>query len=217
MKEMDAWSAATVMSPGVNIGNTLDNTSRWETGWGNPLITKEYVAHLAALGFKTVRLPVAWDTYAYDGVIQPDKFERVREAIDWITEAGMFCVLNIHWDGGWIDSSFKDHYPTTYATFSPKAETRSSNDCSTRWAISVSATILQVLSASSGWSPKESASRVRWLNAVFDASRSRQMVPVLWDTGAELSRNSPYEPSVDTQQVLVHLSQPPVVPTPVAQ
>ena len=69
IEKLDAWTAATQMGIGINIGNTLENTTQWETGWGNPPITKEYVESLAALGFKTVRLPVAWDTYARDGVI----------------------------------------------------------------------------------------------------------------------------------------------------
>jgi endoglucanase len=122
MTEIDAWAAVARMSPGINIGNTLENTSAWETGWGQPPITQEYVQSLARLGFKTVRLPVAWDTYAVEGRIQPDKFERVAEVVDWITAAGMFCVVNIHWDGGWIDSGPKDKFPTTHATFSPEAE-----------------------------------------------------------------------------------------------
>ncbi|MDP8998644.1 MAG: glycoside hydrolase family 5 protein [Myxococcota bacterium] len=122
MTELDAWTAASLMSPGINIGNTLENTTSWETGWGNPHITKEFVESLAHLGFKTVRLPVAWDTYAIDGRIQPDKLRRVSEVVDWIANAGMFCVLNIHWDGGWIDSDSRDKFPHTYATFSPEAE-----------------------------------------------------------------------------------------------
>ncbi|HMI86855.1 MAG TPA: glycoside hydrolase family 5 protein [Polyangiaceae bacterium] len=122
MTELDAWSATARMSPGINIGNTLDNTTSWETGWGNPLITKEFVASLARLGFKTVRLPVAWETYAVNGRIRPDKMSRVREVVDWITGAGMFCVINIHWDGGWIDSGSKEKFPNTFATFSPQAE-----------------------------------------------------------------------------------------------
>lgn len=122
MRELDAWTAAPLMSPAINIGNTLENTTTWETGWGNPHITKEFVEGLARLGFKTVRLPVAWDTYAVDGRVQADKLGRVREVVDWITGAGMFCVVNIHWDGGWIDSGSKDKYPTTHATFSPEAE-----------------------------------------------------------------------------------------------
>jgi len=122
MAELDAWQAASLMGMGVNIGNTLENTSKWETGWGNPRITKEYIDTLAALGFKTVRLPVAWDTYARDGRIPPEKLARVGEVVDWITADGMFCVVNIHWDGGWIDSDDKNHFPDTYATFSAPAE-----------------------------------------------------------------------------------------------
>ncbi len=110
------------MSPGVNIGNTFDNTTTWETGWGNPRVTRGFVRELASLGFKTVRVPVAWDTYALNGEIQAEKLARVAEVVDWITQAGMFCVLNIHWDGGWIDSSNKQKFATTYATFSPAAE-----------------------------------------------------------------------------------------------
>src|SRR5687768_15738295 len=110
------------MGIGINIGNTLDNTTQWETGWGNPRITKEYVQSLAALGFKTVRVPVAWDTYARDGGIPEDKLARVGEVADWITAAGMFCVVNIHWDGGWIDSSNKERFAKTLHTFSPEAE-----------------------------------------------------------------------------------------------
>src|SRR5437762_8934659 len=96
--DLDAWTAANQMGLGVNVGNTLDNTTTWETGWGNPPVTKEYVEHLKALGFNTVRLPVAWDTYARNGRIDPEKLKRVAQIADWITSAGMFCVVNIHWD-----------------------------------------------------------------------------------------------------------------------
>jgi len=121
MADLLAWDAAQQMGLGVNIGNTLDNTSTWETGWGNPRITKEFIASLAARGFRTVRLPVAWDTYAHDGRISADKLARVGEIVDWITASGMFCVVNIHWDGGWIDSSNRKRFAKTYATFSPEA------------------------------------------------------------------------------------------------
>jgi endoglucanase len=121
MADLDAWAAARAMGVGANIGNTLDNTTRWETGWGNPQITKEFVDNLAVLGFKTVRLPVAWDVYAREGRITDEKLARVAEVADWIMAAGMFCVVNIHWDGGWIDSS-DPRFASTHATFSPEAE-----------------------------------------------------------------------------------------------
>jgi endoglucanase len=122
MTPIDALSAVGQMTPGINIGNTLENTTHWETGWGNPPITHEYVQSLARLGFKTVRLPVAWDTYADNGRITPKQFARVAEVVDWITDAGMYCVLNIHWDGGWIDSDDQKRFGKTYHTFSPEAE-----------------------------------------------------------------------------------------------
>ncbi len=122
MAELDAWTAAARMAPGINIGNTLENTTAWETGWGNPPITREFVQKLAALGFKTVRVPVAWDSYAVNGQIQPDKLARVAEVVGYVLDAGMFSVVNIHWDGGWIDSGVKEKYPDTYATFSAEAE-----------------------------------------------------------------------------------------------
>ncbi len=110
------------MGVGVNIGNTLENTASWETGWGNPPITKAFIDHVASLGFKTVRLPVAWDTYAENGRIDREKLERVGEVADWITSAGMFCVINIHWDGGWIDSGDKKRFGKAFHTFSPEAD-----------------------------------------------------------------------------------------------
>ena len=120
--DLDAWGAAKRMGIGTNIGNTLDNTTTWETGWGNPRITKDYIQKLAALGFRTVRLPVAWDAYAHDGRIDPDKLARVGQIVDWASQAGMFCVVNIHWDGGWIDSDDEKRFAKTYHTFSPEAE-----------------------------------------------------------------------------------------------
>lgn len=332
MSEIDAWEAVSRMAPGINIGNTLDNTTSWETGWGNPPITKEFVESLAHLGFKTVRLPVAWDTYAVDGHIQPDKLERVGDVVDWITGAGMFCVVDIHWDGGWIDSGSKTRFPETYATFSPAAEkkyrsywaqiaaffsgkneklifealneetkfdnagsprnayatlthvnqlfidtvrrtggnnlkrllivagysTDITKTCSSDYALPQDTLPHRLLISVHYYTPwpfcgmtedadwgkmsptwgsatdvaeldrlfdmmgefcarndipafvgefgvvtgKASSSRIRWMSSVLGAALSRKMVPVLWDTGSEVSRRPPYAPSPDLLQVL---------------
>ena len=121
-KPLDAWTAVGLMTPGINIGNTFDSTAGWETGWGSPHITKEFVQSLARIGFKSVRLPVAWDTYSDKGRITKAQFKRIDEVVNWILEAGMFCVINIHWDGGWIDSDDKQKFPDTFRTFSKEAE-----------------------------------------------------------------------------------------------
>jgi endoglucanase len=49
---------------------------------------------------------------------------------------------------------------------------------------------------------KETASRVRWMLAVREAALSRNMIPVLWDTGGGISRKPPYAPSVALREVL---------------
>ena len=63
---------------------------------------------------------------------------------------------------------------------------------------------------------KESVSRIRWMSAVANAAISRRMVPVLWDTGGEVSRLSPYSASDDLRQSLPSLTRPPAPPTPAA-
>jgi endoglucanase len=99
---VDAAAMTKGMGFGTNIGNTLENTTNWETGWGQPMISKAYIDGMASRGIKTVRVPVAWDTYASNGVITSDKLNRVKEVVGWIEAAGMYAIVNIHWDGGWI-------------------------------------------------------------------------------------------------------------------
>ena len=99
---VNATALVAAMGFGANIGNTLENTTSWETGWGQPLITTAYINGMASRGIKTVRVPVAWDTYAAGGTIDASKVNRVKEVVGWIEAAGMYAIVNIHWDGGWI-------------------------------------------------------------------------------------------------------------------
>jgi endoglucanase len=108
---LDATEMAKLMGFGANIGNTFENTVVWETGWGQPRVTQDYVNGLAKNGIKTVRVPVAWDTYARDGVINAADFARVKQVVGWILDAGMYAIVNIHWDGGWI---FNEGKPDAY-------------------------------------------------------------------------------------------------------
>ena len=101
---VDARALVKALGFGTNIGNTLENTVTWETGWGQPLITQTFINGLASRGIKTVRVPVAWDTYAKNGVIDSAKMDRVKQVVGWITAAGMYAIVNIHWDGGWINN-----------------------------------------------------------------------------------------------------------------
>jgi endoglucanase len=101
---VDAAALAVAMGFGANIGNTFDNTTSWETGWGQPMVTQAFINGMASHGIKTVRVPVAWNTYAVNGVIDATKMSRVKQVVGWILDAGMYAIVNIHWDGGWIDN-----------------------------------------------------------------------------------------------------------------
>lgn len=90
---------------GINIGNTLEAIGG-ETNWGNPQITQEFVNSLKQNGFKSVRLPVSWDQYANQRTaqIQAAWLDRVKQVVQYCINADMYVLLNIHWDGGWLDA-----------------------------------------------------------------------------------------------------------------
>ena len=97
---------------GWNIGNTLeacDNVAKKaaETLWGNPKINEAYVAGIKAAGFNAVRIPCAWDYYIIDenNTIDPSWLDRVNEVVGYVLDQDMYAILNIHWDGGWLENN----------------------------------------------------------------------------------------------------------------
>lgn len=96
---------------GINLGNTFEACGEWiskdevknfETAWGSPIITREIIQGYADAGFGVVRVPVAWSNMMdEDYTIDQRYLDRVHEVVEWITEAGMCAIINIHWDGGW--------------------------------------------------------------------------------------------------------------------
>jgi endoglucanase len=110
------WRVAVVqgvsaMSPGINLGNTLEAvasgsypfTTSQETYWGNPAANQAIFNGYAAAGFKSVRIPVAWSEYAdANNNIAPFWLARVKQVVDYARNAGLYVIINIHWDGGWL-------------------------------------------------------------------------------------------------------------------
>jgi endoglucanase len=102
---------------GYNLGNTLDATggtrgnkiSNFEVAWGAPVTTIDIFQDLKARGFDTIRIPVAWSNLvADDYTIHPDLMNRVEEIVDMVLDSGMYAIVNIHWDGGWINKFPQD-------------------------------------------------------------------------------------------------------------
>ncbi|WP_257459550.1 cellulase family glycosylhydrolase [Archangium lipolyticum] len=89
---------------GWNLGNTLEAICG-ETAWGNPTVTQQFINSVKAAGFNAVRIPAAWDCHADQSTltIDPAWMARVKEVVDYAYGQGMYVVLNIHWDGGWLE------------------------------------------------------------------------------------------------------------------
>jgi len=101
------------MSPGINLGNTLEAvngngqpfTTSQETFWGNPVVNQAIFDGYKAAGFKSVRIPVSWTEYAdAQGNIAPFWMARVKQVVDMARKSGLYVIINIHWDGGWIQA-----------------------------------------------------------------------------------------------------------------
>lgn len=102
--EEDAMTVARNIYAGINLGNTLESTGG-ETAWGAPLTSQAIIDYMKEMGFNAVRIPCSWNQYLEaDGItIQPSWMARVTEVVDYCMNAGMYAILNIHWDGGWMD------------------------------------------------------------------------------------------------------------------
>jgi hypothetical protein len=92
---------------GWNLGNSLE--AIW--GYSYPTAAPFYTA--ANAGFNAVRIPCAWDSNATTNTtsnatnypINPTYMARVKQTVDFALAAGMYVVINDHWDGGWLDSN----------------------------------------------------------------------------------------------------------------
>jgi aryl-phospho-beta-D-glucosidase BglC (GH1 family) len=90
---------------GWNIGNTLEAVGG-ETAWGNPAVTQKLIDKVKTLGFDAVRVPCAWNQYADQKTaeISRDWLDRVKEVLQYCIDADLYVLLNIHWDGGWLEN-----------------------------------------------------------------------------------------------------------------
>ena len=124
------------MYPGWNLGNTLEGggpdnnyTNNGglgaEKAWQGTYTTQAIIDFAAAQGFKSVRIPAAWVMgHIVDGenmTIDPAWMARVKEIVDYCINARLYVLLNDHWDGGWIQGTFKkDISPSAIEEYSAK-------------------------------------------------------------------------------------------------
>ena len=89
-------------SHGWNLGNTLEST------WGYQSWSPKVFYAAANAGFNTVRIPCAWNHNSTNGQINPAFMAEVKQAVDTALACGMHAMINIHWDGGWLENNITD-------------------------------------------------------------------------------------------------------------
>ena len=118
----NALEIAPKMYPGWNLGNTLEGGGTdnvytnngglgAEKAWQGTTTTQAIIDFVAAQGFKSVRIPASWVMGhiidADELTIDPVWMARVKEIVDYCIYDGLYVLLNDHWDGGWIQGTFK--------------------------------------------------------------------------------------------------------------
>lgn len=118
MRDITTTELVRDMGIGINLGNTLESCGDWiaqwgdgtvssyETAWGSPVVTRELIQGYADEGFGVLRIPVAWSNMMEnDGTytINPEYMARVKEIVDWTLDTGIYAIINIHWDNGWVN------------------------------------------------------------------------------------------------------------------
>lgn len=110
--ESDAKTLMKKMTLGINLGNTLEAIGG-ETAWGAPKTTEAIIRYFKELGFNAVRIPCSWDQHLESGdgyVVKDSWMKRVKEVVDYVVGNDMYAVLNIHWDGGWLENDIPNGY-----------------------------------------------------------------------------------------------------------
>jgi endoglucanase len=106
VRNLTSVQLSALMSPGWNLGNSLEATGG-ETAWGNPPASQALFNAVKAAGFKTVRIPVSWSQYADANYnISASWMARVKEVVDAARSAGLYVMINVHWDGGWQQPTY---------------------------------------------------------------------------------------------------------------
>ena len=113
---LTALQVTKLMGNGINLSNTMEayrtaemgtrqDPSAYETLWGQPVTTQVTMNSYKDAGFDSVRIPVAWtNAINYengDYTIYTPYLDRVEEIVNYALNAGLYVVINDHWDGGW--------------------------------------------------------------------------------------------------------------------
>lgn len=113
VSEMTSAEIVEDMRVGWNLGNTfdcydVDNASKAETAWGNPLTTKAMIDTVKNAGFNAVRIPVSWGEHMNaEFLIDSPWIKRVQEVVDYAIDNDMYVIINVHHDDYmWLEPTY---------------------------------------------------------------------------------------------------------------
>ncbi|KEP47406.1 glycoside hydrolase family 5 protein [Rhizoctonia solani 123E] len=97
------------MSPGWNLGNTLDALPI-EGGWNSPPVQNATFSQIYADGFRSVRIPLTFVNQFISGApsytVNATWLSRVNYVVDAALSTGLYAVVNVHHDSwDWADMS----------------------------------------------------------------------------------------------------------------
>ena len=114
MSDLTSLELSSLMGVGWNLGNSLEAINANgnvltgdETSWGNPATTRAFIDAVKSSGFDNIRIPVSWSHKLVDKenmLISLAWLQRVEEVVNYALDNEMYVVINIHWDGGWMNS-----------------------------------------------------------------------------------------------------------------
>jgi endoglucanase len=109
MRDMGSVQLSDEMGIGWNLGNSLEAIGG-ETAWGNPVVTERLIDSVKAAGFNAVRIPVAWSKFSdsENFIIRETWMNRVEEVVNYVLDNDMYAIVNIHWDGGWMQPTYEE-------------------------------------------------------------------------------------------------------------
>jgi len=103
-------STATQLAANITMGWNIFNTMEapgGETGWGNPAITQQLIDLVKQSGMNAIRIPIQYDLSHIinrtTAQIDPAWLARVKQVVQYCANDNMYVIINIHYDGGWLD------------------------------------------------------------------------------------------------------------------
>lgn len=120
------WNlAGTLESHGIACENNTtlrcngDRLLGYETGWNQPKVIPEIFPEMKKYGIEVIRFPVTWYPWMDEnGDVDKRWLDRAEEIVNYILDADMYCIIDVHHDAGSMETRWVTADPARYAATS---------------------------------------------------------------------------------------------------